>query len=351
MKKIVLGLSDGVDSAVAGVLLRQAGFEVLGVYLDIGSEENREAARESAREAGIGFRCMDVKARMETCVCAPFAREYLRGRTPSPCPGCNQTVKLPVLLEAADEYGAEEIATGHYVRKQGDRLYMGDASCDQSYMFAHLTPGIVERLRLPLGEMRKSDVRRMAAEWGLSCANRPDSRENCFIRGMDYAAYIRCREGGRLPGAGDVYFQGRIVDRHEGIYRYTVGQRWARDMGERRAYVSEIDAENNTLTLALWESLFTRRTRLSHVSFLSGQAPGASFEGAIRVRHTRWETPSCRVTLTGNGEALIETESDLRAPAPGQTAALYEGTRLLGGGIVEKFADGVNEAASADKEV
>lgn len=336
MKRIVLGLSDGVDSAAAGLMLKQQGWDVLGVYLDLGGPEQLEAAKRSAREIGIGFEVLSIRDELEKHVCAPFVEEYLRGRTPSPCPGCNRDVKLPALLRAADRLGIEQIATGHYVRKENGMLYMGAEDCDQSYMFALLTPQIVRRLELPLGHLSKKLVRVFAQEHALSCADKPDSRENCFIRGMGYADYIRLRASDRLPGPGPVIFRGQTADTHEGIYRYTVGQRWGRDIGERRAYVADLEADTNTITLGLWEDLFTGRVRLSGLSFLDGSVPTGQFDAAIRVRHTRWETPECRVTPCMDGTALVETQTDLRAPCPGQTAALYQGRRLIGGGIVEK---------------
>jgi tRNA-specific 2-thiouridylase len=138
-----------------------------------------------------------------------------------------------------------------------------------------------------------------------------------------------------LPGGGDVLYEGRVIGRHEGIYRYTVGQRWKTDISERRAYVKRIDTGANTVELCLWEGLFTHSVRLSDVSFISGMAPAGEFDAAIRVRHTRWETPECRIRMEGD-MAWVETLSPLRAPAPGQSAALYSGDMLLGGGTLEE---------------
>ena len=335
MERVVLGLSDGVDSAVAAVLLRQQGFDVVGVFLDIGMGNGALQAEQSAREAGIGFERIDIEKDLHEKVCEPFMREYLIGRTPSPCVGCNREVKLPGLIRIADRLGIEKIATGHYVRKDGLRLYMGDESCDQSYMLARLTGEELRRLMLPLGEMKKADVRALAASFGLSVAHKPDSRENCFIKDSSYADYIERMHPDEIPPRGNVIFRGEIVDTHRGIHRSTVGQRWEKDMGERRAYVSDINAETNEITLALWEDLFTNETNLSDVTFLAGEAPAQTFEGNIRVRHTRWETPKCQIKVSGS-TAHVTTETPLRAPAPGQSAALYIGNELIGGGIVEK---------------
>ena len=241
-----------------------------------------------------------------------------------------------MLLNAAVSFGAEYVATGHYVRTDGERLYMGKPDCDQSYMLSRLTHDQVCRLLLPLGEMNKSRVRELASSLGFSCASRPDSRENCFIGDKSYVSYLERTYGDRIPGGGDVVYEGKTIGRHDGIYRYTVGQRWKDYIGERRAYVKRIDAKENTIELCLWEQLFTNRVRLGDISFISGSAPADEFDGAIRVRHTRWETPPCHVIMAGEDTAYVETASPLRAPAPGQSAALYSGDMLLGGGTVEE---------------
>ena len=329
---IVLGLSDGVDSAVSAALLKRQGLNVLGVFLDTGNPEALQGAMQSAREAGIGFERVDIERRLDEEICLPFLQEYLRGRTPMPCTLCNRQVKLPALLEAADRLGIKNVATGHYVRREGDDLYMGHESCDQSYMLCLLSPSQVKRLILPLGAFSKAQVRAMAKELGLSCADKPDSRENCFIREGDYASWIEKRASA-LPGGGDVLYQGQVIGRHDGLYRWTVGQRWPSDIGPRRAYVKRLDAASNTIELCLWEALFTQEVRLEKLSFLAGQPPAGEFDALIRARHTRWEQPECRVELTGDG-ARVHTLSPLRAPAPGQTAALYDGQRLLGGGTI-----------------
>lgn len=338
MEKIVLGLSDGVDSAVAALLLKNAGYDVTGVYLDIAGEEQRRGAERSAEETGIRFLCVDVKKCLEEKVCVPFISEYLKGRTPSPCVGCNRNMKLPMLLAEADRIDCVQIATGHYVRKENGELFMGDASCDQSYMFSRLTAEEKDRLLLPLGAMNKTMTRRIAAENDLTCARKPDSRENCFIRDMDYASYIELKRPDEIPQPGNVFYNGEIIGTHDGIHRYTVGQRWKDDIGERRAYIAHIGTEDNSLRLALWDDLFTRRTFLSGLTFFDRPIPLLPFRARIRVRHTRWETPDCLVTPVPGG-AIVETDSDLRAPAPGQCAALYAGERLIGGGIVEELPE------------
>ena len=334
MQKVALGLSDGIDSAFSALVLKKLGYEVIGVHLIMSGDENLKCAEINAKEAGIPFEAVDIRDRLQKCVCEPFIDEYINGRTPSPCPGCNRDVKLPALYEAADRLGCDKIATGHYVLKKGTRLFMGNPSCDQSYMLARITPALNDRLLLPLGAYSKADVRKLALEAGLGAANRPDSRENCFIKGMNYTEYIELNRKGLLRGEGDLIYKGEIIGKHDGIYKYTVGQRWKDDIGDRRAYVTQIDAALNTITLALWEELFTTHTCVSNLNWIDGNIRKGKFDGAIRVRHTRWETPEAHFIINKDF-AAVKTKSPLRAPAPGQTAAIYIGNELVGGGTVE----------------
>ncbi len=331
MEKVVLGLSDGVDSAVAARVLMDRGYEVHGVYLDIAGADARADALESAERLGIELQVVNIHDDLNRHVCEPFLRAYLAGRTPNPCIGCNPEVKFPALLRRADELSARLIATGHYARCDGQNLYMGNSDNDQSYMLARLRPEQVSRLLLPLGEYQKKCVREMAMEMGLRVANKPDSRENCFIKGQTYAEWLESRAD--TPGPGVARIGNEKLGTHEGIHHYTVGQRWPELYHERRLYVSAIHAESNELELCLWDDLFKREFDIANLSFVNGAAPGVEFRAAVRVRHTRWETPACTVRLTERG-AHVTTDEPVRAPAPGQAAALYDGERLLGGGYI-----------------
>lgn len=331
-EKVILGLSDGVDSAVAAYLLKQQGYSVTGVYLDIAGEKEREDALSSARRLGIELITADVRDEMDEKVCRPFAFEYLSGRTPSPCVGCNARVKLPVLERVARENGARLIATGHYVRREGTELYRGSRENDQSYMLSRITGEQAEHLLLPLGGMNKTLVRKTAEEIGLSVACKGDSRENCFVpKGDKYYSWLEARFD--TSGEGDIMLDGRVIGRHGGIHRYTVGQRLPEETDKGRwLYVYRIDAENNRIEAAEWDRLFTNEITVSD-AVLRAKLPDGEFRARVQVRHTRWEVPEC--TVYREGERLrVVCESPLRAPAPGQAAAFYDGDRLLGGGVV-----------------
>ena len=331
MEKVVLGLSGGVDSAVAARLLMQQGYAVHGLYLDIGTPVARQDAIDTAAFLDVPLTVQDISAELEQQVCAPFVDSYLRGETPNPCILCNPAVKFKSLIDCADAVGARYIATGHYARAANGALYKGQPSNDQSYMLCRLRRSQVERLILPLGNYEKAQVRAMAEDFGIPVAHKPDSMEICFIPDKDYIGWI-CRRT-EAPGPGELLFHGEVIGRHEGIHRYTVGQRWPGLRDGRKMYVSEIRAEQNRVVLALWEELFKTEVRARDMNWLI-DPPETPIRASVRVRHTKWENPDCTAAPTDDGGAIITCDAPVRAPARGQAAVLYDGDRLLGGGFI-----------------
>jgi tRNA-specific 2-thiouridylase len=330
MSRVVLGFSGGVDSSVSAVLLQKAGFEVCGLYLDNADEKARLDAVSAAGGMGIPLRVLDVHEALEEKVCRPFTDCYLRGETPNPCILCNPALKFRALLDEAERLGADRIATGHYARAEGGALYKGQPANDQSYMLCRLTREQVGRLILPLGAYEKKQVRAMAGDFGLPTAHKPDSMEICFIPDKNYVNWLAQRTA--LPGPGDFLFHGEAIGRHEGIFRWTVGQRVPGLYEGRKLYVSRIDAANNTIGLALWEELFKTELKARDFNWLIDE-PAAPVRASVRVRHTKWENPPCTATVEG-GLVRIVCDEPVRAPAPGQSAVLYDGDRLLGGGFI-----------------
>ena len=330
MSKVVLGFSGGVDSAVSAVILRQAGYEVVGLYLHNSSEEELQTARSTAATMGIELHVLDVKAELEDKVCRPFTDCYMSGQTPNPCIICNPGVKFKNLLALADELGAEYIATGHYARAENGALFKGQPSNDQSYMLCRLTREQAGRLILPLGGFEKARVREMAEEFKLPVAHKADSMEICFIPDKNYIRWLSERT--ELPAEGDFIFHGEVIGRHEGIYRYTVGQRRPGLYNERKLYISRIDAKSNSIELALWEELFKTEVIARDFSWLIDE-PTKPIRASVRVRHTKWENPDCTVYVEGDRVRIV-CDEPVRAPAAGQSAVLYQGDRLLGGGFI-----------------
>lgn len=330
MSRIVLGFSGGVDSAVSAMLMKNAGHEVIGLYMDNTDENALRDAVETAEFAGIELEVADVRAALEENVCRPFTDCYLRGETPNPCVICNPSVKFKTLLSAADRRGAELVATGHYARAENGAIYKGRPSNDQTYMLCRLTREQAARAVFPLGTLEKTQTRAMAEEFGLPVAHKGDSMEICFIPDKDYIGWLGRRA--ELPGAGDFVLHGEVVGRHEGIYRYTVGQRRPGMIDGRKVYVSRIDARTNTVELALWEELFKTEVTARDFNWLI-DAPDKPIRASVRVRHTKWENPPCTVYNDG-GTVRIVCDEPVRAPAAGQSAVLYDGDRLLGGGFI-----------------
>ena len=330
MSKVVLGFSGGVDSAVSAELLKKQGFQVYGLYMDNTDEAARLAAVTAAEQRGIDLKVLDVKAQLEERVCRPFTEAYLRGETPNPCILCNPALKFKSLMEYADAVGAEFVATGHYARAAGGRIYKGRPANDQSYMLCRLTRQQAERALFPLGDYEKVQVRALAEELGLPAAHKPDSMEICFIPDKDYIGWLSRRAA--MPPEGDFVFHGQVVGRHEGIHRYTVGQRRPGLIDGRKVYISRIDPVSNQIELALWEELFQTEVTARDFNWLI-EPPRSPICASVRVRHTKWENPPCSAVVEGD-RVRIRCVEPVRAPAAGQSAVLYDGEQLLGGGFI-----------------
>ena len=286
---------------------------------------------ETAAFLGIPLTVRDVKAELEEKVCAPFAESYRRGETPNPCILCNPAMKFQNLLDEADRLGAEKIATGHYARAEGGALYKGRPANDQSYMLCRIRREQLARLVLPLGGFEKAQTRALAGELTLPVAHKKDSMEICFIPDKDYISWLARR--GETPPPGDFLFHGAVIGRHEGVHRWTVGQRLPGLYDGRKLYVARIDAARNAIETALWEELFQTEVRVRDFHWLI-DAPEAPLRASVRVRHTKWEEPPCTVTPLPGGGARILCDTPVRAPAAGQSAVLYDGERVLGGGFI-----------------
>ncbi len=283
------------------------------------------------------FHTMDISRALEEHVKAPFAADYLSGRTPLPCARCNPLVKFPALLALADEVGAALVATGHYARTQraGERtlLLKGMPANDQSYMLAQLPQNILQRVIFPLGNYDKSMVRAKARDFGIPVADKPDSMEICFVPDDDYAAWLE-RWGATAPAGDFVALDGTVLGRHKGIQNYTLGQgRGLGISGPHRYYVSRIDPEKNTVTLSDGSDLERREIFCTGPNWVAFDTLTAPMEVTARFRHARTETP-CAI-YPAHGGVLVEAHSPVRAPTPGQLAVFYDGDMVLGSAWIE----------------
>lgn len=338
--QVVLGLSGGVDSAVAASRLKEQGLTVLGVYLDLGLPHGVEDAQQAAQELSIPLEIVDIRNQLEHHVCQPFAADYLAGRTPLPCAVCNPTVKFPALLAAADRVGAYWVATGHYARVEPGNngrtwLLRGKHTNDQSYLLSRLPQDILQRVRFPLGDDEKTVTRMRASEQKLSAADKPDSMEICFVPNDDYPAWLEAR--GQVPPAGDfVDRTGHVLGRHRGIHHYTLGQR--RGLGipaEHRLFVTEIRPELDQVVLSAGEDLFYSTVYCSRPNWISIPDFDGTLRAEARFRHSK-QTTAVTVTHTNDGGLVVHADSPVRAPTPGQLAVFYHDDLVLGSAWIDR---------------
>lgn len=334
-EKLVLGLSGGVDSAVAARLLARD-YDVTCLWLDIGlgGEEDTAAV---ARSLDLPFRKGDIRPALEREVCAPFAAAYQAGKTPLPCAMCNPAVKFPALLALADEIGAPYVATGHYARKDTGpdgraRLRKGKPSNDQSYMLARLPQEILSRCVFPLGDYEKTEVRELARSFGIPVADKPDSMEICFIPDGDYAAWLEQR-GFSTPEGNFVDRDGNVLGRHKGIHHYTLGQRRGLGVsGPHRYFVSAIRPDRAEVVLSDGSDLYVSQARCTALNWVALAGLTADRSCTVRFRHSKAETEA---VLHPNGDFVdISTLTPARAPTPGQLAVFYEDDIVLGSGWI-----------------
>lgn len=329
-KTVAVGVSGGVDSAVCAAILLERGFNVTGVFLDVGGDSTR--AEEVCAALDIPFVIVNARAELERLVINPFVESYLKCQTPNPCVICNPMVKYPMLIKAADELGAEHVATGHYagITVQDGVYYLrkGHPQRDQSYMLYRLPQSVLSRCIYPIGAMPKSEVRKRAAALNLSVADAPDSMEICFIPDDDYAAYIRSR-GGEMPCGDIVDTNGNVLGQHKGLYNYTVGQR--RGLGVSsggRLFVTSLDAEKNQVVLGDNTQLYKQKIKLRDIIWCGDDAPEYEILD-IKLRHSR-----VAYKASVRGDTVHFTERVKAAATPGQSAVFYRDDIVLGGGII-----------------
>ena len=350
-KRAVVAMSGGVDSSVAAALLLREGYDVLGVTMRLWSEDGSDGplrpgccvlgaddARAVCGVLGIPHQVINFEQEFEQEVVDYFCRDYEQGRTPNPCLACNDRVKFKTLLERAVALGADYLATGHYARiRRGEAggyelLRAVDETKDQSYALFTVGQPELARLLFPVGEHRKTEVRGLAAKWGLPVAEKRDSFEICFVA-EDYRSFIAGRVDQKPGEIRDT--SGRVVGRHEGISGYTVGQRHGLGVavGERR-YVVDIDRFENAITIGGEDDLLCDGLLAEELRWVSEDAPVGEIDVEAQVRY---RAPAVAASVSISGEcASARFREPQRAITPGQAAVFYEGERVLGGGIIAK---------------
>lgn len=345
MEKVIVGLSGGVDSTVAAYLLKEQGYDVIGVTMEIwpgeGSERAIADASRVAEAIGIPFEVLDFKKEFRESVVDVFMEQYQMGLTPNPCIVCNRMVKGQALLEKAHEMGAAHIATGHYARiekhpETGRYAIKNSITAvkDQTYALYRLTQEQLAAMLLPIGEYTKDEVRKIAEKIDGFVAKKGDSQDICFIPDGDYAAFIE-RVGGYVGKPGDfVDMDGNVVGKHKGLIHYTVGQRKGLGLSlGKPVFVYGVDAEKNQVRLCDNQDLFQTKLYAGKLAYMAYEsfADGMRFQAKIRYAHKpAW----CTVRMIDRDVLEVIFDEPQRAITPGQSLVLYDGEYVAGGGFV-----------------
>jgi tRNA-uridine 2-sulfurtransferase len=338
--RIAVAMSGGMDSTATALLLKRAGYEVLGIHMRLheGSDRTWALAKKAASEVDVPIRAVDLSREFESLVINDFVHEYAVGRTPSPCPRCNRVVKMTLLFEKALEFGCSRIATGHYARisGSGDDVVLRkavDRGKDQSYFLFMLTREILNRTMFPLGDRTKGQVRELLRLEGISVWEAPESQELCFIPGRDYRGFLADRGIETRPGPV-LDTAGRVRGEHKGLAYYTVGQRRGIGVcGPDPLYVLRIDATENAVIVGTKDQTVSRNVRIERPNIILPRhvVPGDRFEAKIRsTAKPAW----CTVVAADASSLSIEFDTPQSAVAPGQAAVLYDGEVVCGGGWI-----------------
>jgi tRNA-uridine 2-sulfurtransferase len=358
-QRVLLGMSGGVDSSVAGYLLREQGYAVVGVTMKVWPQDCISRAedkccgpqavadaRSVAHSLGIPHYVVDEADQFERLVIDYFSSEYQAGRTPNPCVMCNEKLKFGNLWDKAEALGCAYIATGHYAIIEHHEsasaartravLRKGiDPRKDQSYFMFSLRQAQLRRALTPLGRMSKPEIREIARSLGLKVADKADSQEICFVPGNDYKAFLRSHLGENEFHPGGIYdLEGNFLGDHEGIEMFTIGQRKGLPGGSAQPrYVIDLDVETNRVIIGSAEDLVSDEFEIDRVNWIAGPDADESFEATVKIRYSH---PGTRATITPleNGRARIELHEPQKAVTPGQAAVIYHGDIVIGGGWI-----------------
>jgi len=342
---VAVAMSGGVDSAVAAALLQEQGYRLLGVTMRLWREDADDSAAEDAARVcavlGISHQVVDLRAPFLEQVVQPFVRDYAAGRTPNPCLACNRRLKFGLLIEHALGLGAHALATGHYVRLrciagEWQLLTAADARKDQSYVLYALGQRELAHLLFPLGDLTKAEVRAYARRLGLPAADRPESQDICFLRDNDYRRFLAERAPEALRPGPILDIEGCVLGEHRGLPYYTVGQREGLGIAAARPlYVKRLDVSRNALVVGYREQLGRSELSAQDVSWVSGRPAQGGSEVQVAIRY-RARRVAAQVWPLAGTRARVAFQHDLSDITPGQAVVLYEGERVLGGGIIEE---------------
>lgn len=358
-KRVMIGMSGGVDSSVAAYLLKQQGYEVIGVTMKLWQDDDDELveveggccslsavedARHVADNIGIPFYVLNFSDVFKEKVINPFIDEYLNGRTPNPCIACNKHIKFEDFYNKARQLGCDYVATGHYAKIEQDeetgRFLLKKSITDkkdQTYALYNLTQDQLEHTLLPIGEYEKDKVREIAKEMGMDVHNKPDSQEICFVKDNDYAGYVKKHSKKRIEDGYFVDTKGNVLGKHKGIVHYTIGQRKGLGIAfGKPMFVADIDPKKNTVVLGDNEDIFKTTLIAKDVNFISIDEIKENEPIRVKAKHRYKANPADATVYKHEDGIKLVFDEPQRAITKGQSIVMYDEDRVVGGGIIDQ---------------
>lgn len=336
MKRVLIGMSGGVDSSVAAYLLKKEGYEVVGLTMSLFPKENDTSiidAKQVCQKLNIEHYIVDYTKEFSNKVIKNFIENYQNAKTPNPCIECNKYFKFGLMWQKAQELNCDYIATGHYAAIKDNKLCRIDSPKDQSYFLYKIDKSILPHILFPLNKyINKDEIRKIAEEQNLCVYNKKDSQDICFIPHNDYSSFLE-QNLDNLPNKGDFIYHGKVIGQHKGLIYYTIGQRKGLGISYLHPlYVISLNKENNQVILGDEEELYTKIVNITDINILVDRLPSKA-QAKIRYKS---KLTSCNIEIIDNNNLRIIFDEPVKSVTPGQSLVLYDNDIVLGGGIIKE---------------